>query len=238
MVFAAQVAYHRFHKCLSKDSFVINVGNQLLAQLEASEHHAVMAQCQLVELQAGQLLSDPQRPLPWVYFPDGATLASLLPVRASAVLAVGLTGREGAAGLSYALGMGPGPFRLQSLTPGRCWRMPAHALAALMDQSSPLVLLLMRQLWRFNAEMAELLGSQPMLDIPTRLAVWLNLIAVRANSQVLALTQLQLAQLLGVRRVSITLATQTLRNEGLIDCRRALIRVLDGPGLLLRGQAR
>ncbi|MFN5177146.1 helix-turn-helix domain-containing protein, partial [Limnohabitans sp.] len=66
----------------------------------------------------------------------------------------------------------------------------------------------------------------------------LHAIALRAGSPALALTQLQLSQLLGVRRVSITLATQTLRQEGLIDCRRGQIRVLDGPGLLLRGQAR
>lgn len=215
-----------------------DVGNQLLDELDDPDHAAVMTHGQRVTMKAGQLLSEPQRPLPWVYFPAGATLVSLLPTPSSAGLAVGLTGREGVAGLSYALGLGPGPFRLQTLTAGDCWRMPAHALAARMDQSSPLVLRLMRQLWRFNAEMAVLLGTQPARDIPTRLAVWLHAIALRAGTPALALTQLQLSQLLGVRRVSITLATQTLRQEGLIDCRRGQIRVLDGPGLLLRGQAR
>lgn len=211
--------------------------NRLLAQLERQDLAQVLALCQEVELQAGQVLSAPEQPRPWVYFPTGATVVALLPGTGSEGLAVGLYGGEAVVGLSYALGLGPGPQRLEVLTAGTALRLPAHALAMLMDQRPGLVLTLMRELWRLHCESAELLGRLSALEITARLALWLGLLAERAGSPVLALTQAQLAALLGVRRVSVTLAMQTLREAGLIACQRGQITVLDAQALAAVGRS-
>ena len=205
--------------------------NRLLAQFERDDLLPIQTLSQSVALQAGQVLSSPEQPRPWVYFPTGATVLELLPGPGLASLAVGLRGSEGVVGLSYALGLGPGPHRLVVLTGGAALRVPAHALAVLMDQRPGLVLVLMRELWRMHSETAGLLGRLASLDIPARLALWLGLMAERAGSPALTLTQAQLASLLGVRRVSITLAIQNLRAAGLIACRRGQITVLDAQAL-------
>lgn len=205
--------------------------NRLLAQFEREDLLAIQALSQSIELQAGQLLSSPGQPRPWVYFPSGATVVELLQGPGCESLAVGLHGSEGVVGLSYALGMGPGPHRLVVLTGGAALRVPAHALAVLMDQRPGLVLGLMRELWRMHSETAGLLGQLASLEIPARLALWLGLMAERAGTPTLTLTQAQLASLLGVRRVSITLAIQNLRAAGLIACQRGQITVLDAQAL-------
>lgn len=210
--------------------------NRLLAQLDLQDLAPVQAMCQRVELQAGQILSSPQQPRPWVYFLLGATVVSLIGTPGAAQVAVGLTGSEGAVGISYALGLGPGLQEMQVLTPGPALRMPAHALASLMDQRPALVMAIMRDLWRVHSDTSELLGRLSSLEIPGRLALWLSLIAERADSQVLALTQAQLAGLLGVRRVSITLAIQGLRDVGLIECQRGQITVREPQALARLGQ--
>ena len=69
------------------------------------------------------------------------------------------------------------------------------------------------------------------LDIQARLAAWLVLSAQTARSQNLSLTHEHLAHMLGVRRVSITLAAGQLRDQGLLSYSRGQVRLLDLDGL-------
>ena len=71
-------------------------------------------------------------------------------------------------------------------------------------------------------------------DIPTRLAAWLVLCAERTQSPQLSLTHDQLAHMLGVRRVSITLAAVELKEQGLLDYKRGCIDILDMSRLVKR----
>jgi CRP-like cAMP-binding protein len=64
-------------------------------------------------------------------------------------------------------------------------------------------------------------------DIPTRLAAWLVLCAERTHSQQLSLTHDQLAHMLGVRRVSISLAAAKLKEQGILNYKRGTIDILD-----------
>jgi Mn-dependent DtxR family transcriptional regulator len=55
--------------------------------------------------------------------------------------------------------------------------------------------------------------------------------ADRTDVDTLPLTQESLAEMLGVRRSTATLAARTLQRAGLIGCRRGAITVLDRRGL-------
>ena len=68
-------------------------------------------------------------------------------------------------------------------------------------------------------------------DVTTRLARWLALSAERAQMQQLHLTHEHLAQMLGVRRVSITLAAGELKERGLIAYQRGVLNILNLAGL-------
>ncbi|MFM8864079.1 MAG: Crp/Fnr family transcriptional regulator [Limnohabitans sp.] len=208
--------------------------NGVFTQLDPEERKALAAVCQPVELQAGQTLSSPALPRPEVHFPLSATVVSLIETADGQGLALGLCGREGVVGLSYALGLGPGLLSLQVQTGGQALRADAHALASLMSRQPRLLLVFMRQLCRQQEEAAVAASRAQSHDIEARLANWLCLSAERAGTLELALTQQHLARMLGVRRVSVTLAAHRLRDAGLIDYRRGTLRVSDPSGLRRR----
>lgn len=208
--------------------------NGIFAQLDLDDRSALLTLCQRVELQAGQYLSRPDLPRPEVHFPLGATVVSLIEEDGGHSLALGLSGREGVVGLSYALGLGPGLLSLQVQTGGQALRAEAHGLAALMVRRPHLLLVLMRHLCRQQEDAAVAASQAQSQDIEARLAGWLWLSAERAGTLELALTQQHLARMLGVRRVSVTLAAHRLRDAGLIDYKRGALRVSDLPGLRRR----
>jgi CRP-like cAMP-binding protein len=86
-------------------------------------------------------------------------------------------------------------------------------------------------LWQLAEHVATMSASIQFDDIATRLAHWLVLSAERAQSARLSLTHEHLAHMLGVRRVSITLAAGELKDQGLIDYQRGVVNILNMAGL-------
>jgi CRP-like cAMP-binding protein len=64
-------------------------------------------------------------------------------------------------------------------------------------------------------------------NLPERLARWLLQTQDRVGRDTLPLTQEFLAEMLGVRRTSVTLVAQQLQNAGAIQTLRGRIKVLD-----------
>src|SRR6185312_12531552 len=67
--------------------------------------------------------------------------------------------------------------------------------------------------------------------VESRFARWLLRAADLCGSDVLPLTQEYIAQMLGVRRTSVTLVARTLQKAGLIRYTRGHIKILDKPAL-------
>ena len=63
--------------------------------------------------------------------------------------------------------------------------------------------------------------------IEQRLACWLLMTHDRVGSEKLQVTQEYLSNLLGVRRQGVNLTTGSLRNKGVIVCKRGYITILD-----------
>jgi CRP-like cAMP-binding protein len=68
-------------------------------------------------------------------------------------------------------------------------------------------------------------------NMEQRLARWLLLCADRARTEVLKLSQEFLADMLGSTRPTVSIAAGTLREEGLIDYNRGVIRILNAKRL-------
>ena len=67
--------------------------------------------------------------------------------------------------------------------------------------------------------------------VEARFCRWLLQSADRAASETVTLTQELLAEMLGVRRTSVTEVAGKLQNEGVITYSRGVIRIVDRPGL-------
>jgi CRP-like cAMP-binding protein len=70
--------------------------------------------------------------------------------------------------------------------------------------------------------------------VEARFCRWLLQSADRAGNDTVTLTQELLAEMLGVRRTSVTEVAGKLQAEGLISYSRGIIRILDRAGLEAR----
>ncbi|MGV0960226.1 MAG: Crp/Fnr family transcriptional regulator [Limnohabitans sp.] len=183
-------------------------------------------------LTAGQRLGTPQdkRP-PKVHFLTGACVTLWVSNPDHPSLAMGLIGSEGVVGLGAALGQNTQHLYFEVQKTGQAWCADSLELQHLLQSQSSLLWPVARYLWQMTNDIAQMAASIQCDGIPTRLAAWLVLCAQRMQSQQLHLTHDQLAQMMGVRRVSITLAAVALKELGLIDYKRGAINILDMSGL-------
>ncbi len=83
----------------------------------------------------------------------------------------------------------------------------------------------------FVQSQASLLGQMAacnrLHEVEERLARWLLMVQDRTGDNMLPLTQEFLAQMLGTRRSSVTLAASSLQRAGLIEYHRGQVRVLN-----------
>ena len=206
--------------------------NGLIFQLAKEDQNQLQSISQQVLLKAGQVLGDPSREdSPKVYFLTGASVALLVQSPEQQTLAVGLIGQEGAIGLGSLLGTAPGHLLCRVQTGGNAWSANSHELALLLHQRPGMLWVISQYLWQLAEHVAAMSASIQFDAIDARLAHWLVLSGERAQSARLTLTHEHLAQMLGVRRVSITLAAGGLKDRGLIDYQRGVVNILNIAGL-------
>lgn len=211
--------------------------NGLFQQLPVAAQALLQAACEPVTLRAGQVLSKASDADPQAYFLNSATVALLVQGDGDTSLAVGLVGPGSAVGLAHVLDTPSESLLWQVQTPGQACRLPASVLRELLRQHPAMLVAISRHLWSLVAHISAVAAAAQSQDIATRLAGWLVLSAQQAQSTSLYLTHDHLAHMLGVRRVSITLAAGTLREQGLLDYSRGHVQILDWPGLLRAAKA-
>ena len=73
--------------------------------------------------------------------------------------------------------------------------------------------------------------ATPPIRVEQRYARWLLMCAEQTENDTFELTQEYLAEMLGVRRSTVTVVAGTLQQAGLISYRRGVITILDRQGL-------
>ena len=211
--------------------------NGLIVQLAKDDQTRLRQICKPVQLLGGQTLcSQTQQETPKVYFLTGACVALLVQSASHNTLAVGLIGSEGAIGLGSVLDIGSENLQFRVQTAGDAWMAESADLALLLHQRPGMLWAISQYLWVLATHVATMAASTQFDDITTRLARWLLLSAEQAQTRHLQLTHEHLAQMLGVRRVSITLSAGELKERGLIDYQRGTLDILDMTGLCLMAE--
>lgn len=216
------------HFKVQSDVFVNFHTNGLIFQLSEEDQNRLQRICQPIELTEGQRLGTlagqhPQK----VYFLTGACVTVWVKNPDQSTLSVGLIGSEGAIGLSAALGQNTQQLYFEVQKAGSAWCADSLELKHLLQTQSSILWTVARYLWQMTHHIAHMAASIQCDDIPTRLASWLVLCAQRTESLKLHLTHDQFANMMGVRRVSITLAAVVLKERGLIDYKRGTINILN-----------
>ncbi|WP_146183317.1 Crp/Fnr family transcriptional regulator [Limnohabitans sp. JirII-29] len=206
--------------------------NSLLEKLALSDQAMMAKLCEFTTLKVGDVIGSPTSEKSYVYFLLSACVAMVVrPTGGTMGLAVGLVGSEGAVGLQHAFGLGAGNVTLIVQASGLALRIDGLTIQRVLKKKPEILMLFSRYLWSVYQEVAFLAALMQMQDIKSRLAGWLLLSSIRSDSLQLKLTQTYLADMLGVRRSSVTLAALELKQQGIISYSRGYLNILNDKAL-------
>jgi CRP-like cAMP-binding protein len=144
---------------------------------------------------------------------------------------IALVGNEGMFGVQILLGGDTTPSQAVVQSAGYGYRMKAQLLKNEVAFGGPLQRLLLRYTQALITQMSQTAVCNRHHSLQQQLCRWLLLSIDRLSSNDLNMTQELIANMLGVRRESVTDAAGTLQNMGLISYKRGSIKVLDRKGL-------
>jgi CRP-like cAMP-binding protein len=170
-----------------------------------------------------------------LYFVESG-IGSMTTVFASgAEVEVGMFGYESVVGVSALMGAKKSLNHIFMQLGGHGFSSPLQAAKDEFKRNELFHDLALRYVQAQLTQTAQSAACNATHDHDQRLARWLLICADRANSETLALSQEFLAEMLGSRRTTVTVAAGLLKDKGFIDYSRGKIRILDVKGL--EGQA-
>ncbi len=207
--------------------------NQMLATLPREEYqHLLAAGLEPVTLAVGDILHEPGELIQQIYFPNAGLLVSLLTtVQNHMAFEIGLVGSEGMVGLPVAQGIDTASVRAVVQGTGTALRMESSRFREALETSPVLQRTLHRYTHALIAQITQTAACNRFHQVEARLARWLLMASDRLQSNPLLFTHEGLADLLGVRRVGITVAATALQQQKLIQYSRGNITILDRAGL-------
>ncbi len=206
-------------------------GNQLLASLPREAWQLFNAEIERVELTQGRTLQEAGKPLQWAYFPITAVVSLVMGMRDGGSAEVAVVGNEGMVGVCALMGAGGALSGGVVQTAGQCWRLPARVLAGHAAAQAALMQPFMRYTQALFVQLAQTSACQRRHAVQQQLCRWLLLHLDRHRGNDLLVTHERIADLLGVRRESVTASALKLQRAGLIRYVRGHIVVLDREGL-------
>jgi CRP-like cAMP-binding protein len=207
------------------------VSNLIIDALPAEMKSSLLTHLQPVDLPVGTVLANPGQPPPFAHFMTSG-IASVVTFMSDGLGAeVGVIGREGLVEAINLLGPASAPTTAFIQSEGTALRMPFADLQQLFHLHAPLSQRIMECVQSQGFILSQLAACHGLHEIEERLARWLLMVRDRLESDHFDLTQEFLAEMLGARRTSVTLAAGTLQRNGLIRYSRGRIQVVDRKGL-------
>jgi len=151
-------------------------------------------------------------------------------MRDGGTVEVGTIGNEGFVGAPVFLGADKSPTTAFCQVPGDALRM-ADDFRKEVRRGGPFHDLVRRSTQAMVNQISQTVACNHLHSVQERMCRWLLMTHDRAGGDEFFLTQEFLAQMLGVRRPSVTVVAGILQHAGLIRYRRGRMAVLDRKGL-------
>ena len=205
---------------------------RILLALAPKERERLLAATSPVSLDSKQILLDRGERIDTVYFPDTAVVSLLTTMDDGTMFEVANIGNEGIVGVSAFLGV-------ETIGARECFQVEVPGQARALDVATfieaagrePLCGLVQRYIEAQFIQVSQRMACVALHSIPERCSRWLLLTHDRVGDREFPLTQELLAQMLGVRRASVSVAAGALQNAGLIRYSRGRVTILDREGL-------
>ncbi|MCY1144169.1 Crp/Fnr family transcriptional regulator [Actinoplanes sp. Pm04-4] len=207
------------------------IHNFLLSALPADEWQRMRPHLRLVTVHLKETMYEAGQAIEHVDFPVSAVLSMITQVDQETAVEVATIGREGMAGLPVFLGVSDSPNTVVAQIEGLIIRMPAARLREFLLGDGILHAQLHRYVQATIVQLSQNVACNQLHTTEERAARWLLMTADRVGSPQFALTQEFLAQMLGVRRATVSLTAGMLQSAGLISYRRGNISITDRAAL-------
>lgn len=208
--------------------------NDILAALVPflnEEDGRFVSRLEPVELTHGLVLYEIGEQVRHVYFPNNALISLVTQMIDGKIVEVGLVGSDGMSGLTALMGEETSPERAIVQIPNGAMRVELSVIKEEFMRGGQLQKLLLQYARRLMRQVSQTAACNASHTAEERLARWFLMCLDRVGGTELNLTQEFMAEMLGTRRATVSLAAMVLQNDGLIQYNRGHIKIMDRPGL-------
>ena len=200
--------------------------NRLLASLSREAFDQLRPNLISIELKHGAVMTRPNERFERVYFPITGFISLVVELSDGSMIETGMVGRDGVLGGGAAL-----DDRLLLTTslvqvPGRAWAIGIEHVRQLASADEKFRSVLVRHEQVLLAQAQQSAACNASHTVEARMCRWLLRMRDLVGDD-LPLTQDFMAQMMGVRRPSVSLVAGTLQQAGLIKYRRGHITIVD-----------
>ena len=208
--------------------------NYILSCMPEEQYRTLARALVPVDLPLGMLLSLPNEPVEYIYFPVSGIISVDALTNNGESVEVGVVGREGLAGWCGLLGHRMMGHSVIIQCAGTGLRARLAPVRDEFQKGGVFAQLVHSFLYMQMAQQSQCVLCNRLHPVDQRMARWLLTAADRTQSETLNTTQEFLAQMLGSRRSTVTVAAGQLQREGLIDYTRGRVRIVNRPLLEAR----
>jgi CRP-like cAMP-binding protein len=206
--------------------------NRLLVALSESDFRQLEPDLEYIECKREQVLVDADSSLDHIFFPDSGVISVVAVYPDGSIIEMATIGREGGTGFQAVFGAKTSSARMLVQVPGTAAKMSRQAFLRALEAMPGFLALVQAHVLAFLEQVMVSAACNGAHNVRQRLARWLLMMRDRHDGDDLPLTQDLLAEMLGVHRPSITNAAQALQRDGLIECGRRRVTILDRDGLI------
>ncbi len=210
---------------LAKTDYGKETGNIILRSLPRSEWSQVSPALEYVRLRLHQVLHEVGDSIRSGYFMNDGMCSVLTVQPDGETVEVGLIGKEGFVGLPVIFGFKTSALRFITQGDGSAYRVDVSTLRTLLSQCPVLERQLLRYSMILGIQSTQLAACNSLHDVEERLARWLLMSYDRIGNKTLPLTQEFLAQMLGTRRSTVSVAASVLQRAGMISYTRGNVTI-------------
>jgi hypothetical protein len=205
--------------------------NKLLAALSDESWSRIAPHLEPGDFSLRELVWEADSSIRRVVFPRTCVISVIVPLKGEHPVEAATIGFEGLAGVPVVLGANSTHSTSVVQIPGEGVSIPASRFTALLEDDPELRGLLLRYAQVLLDQTSQSVACNRRHSMEERCARWLLTTHDRVGGQQFPLTQEFLAQMLGVRRASVTVAAGMLQKAGFIRYSRGRVTIIDRSGL-------
>ena len=205
--------------------------NAILASLSASDTAALRPHLKATHLQQKTVLYEAGDTINTVYFPITAVVSLVVTLASGEMTETAMVGKDGGVGVASALDGKVAVCRAVVQLSGDAMVCDPASFKGTAMQSENLISKVMRHEQTLFAQAQQSTACMANHEVEARPCRWLLRARDLSESDHLPFTQEYLAQMLGVRRTSVTTVARTLQEAGMVKYTRGKIEILDVDGL-------